>query len=397
MYVDTPQGLKALCQKLAQKSLIAFDTEFVAEDSYKPELCLVQVAAEGIAAVIDPYTCGEITPFWELLLDPNRTVVVHSGREEILFCLRSTGKTIPGLFDIQIAAALIGCDYPASYANLVQRFTGKQLDKEETRSDWRQRPLTPLQLQYALQDVRDLPLIHAKLSESLNKRGRMSWLEEEVARKQSNLMETESQEQWHRLSGIQTLTGKSVAIARRIWLWREQQAEYRGLPSRRILRDDLLIELAKRGSTDVKRMATLRGMNHRHLRDLLPDIACCIEQGQKDVVPSWPKRQKFSNTSLSGMLIQYLMAGLALICKTRQLAPSIVGTSDDLRDFAAYRLSSNPEADVLPALLSGWRGEIVGNHLDGLISGKECLVVADPYGDWPLQIRPLNLDHTASD
>ncbi len=103
-------------------------------------------------------------------------VVVHAGREEILFCFRATGKTIPNLFDVQIAAGFLGSEYPASYGNLVQRYVGKQLGKEETRSDWRHRPLTPRQLDYAAQDVRDLPLIFDKLSKDLLAKGRLEWL-----------------------------------------------------------------------------------------------------------------------------------------------------------------------------------------------------------------------------
>ncbi len=129
-----------------------------------------------------PLACGPIDIFWDLLSEPSRQTIVHSGREEILFHYRATGQLIPSLFDIQIAAGFIGLDYPASYGNLVQRFTGEILDKEETRSDWRRRPLTNRQLRYASQDVRDLPQIYKLLREQLVNWGRLDWLIEETSR-----------------------------------------------------------------------------------------------------------------------------------------------------------------------------------------------------------------------
>ncbi len=389
MFVETAQGLKALCGKLSSKILIGFDTEFVSEDSYRPELCLVQVAAEGIAAVIDPLSCGPLDAFWEVLLDPSKTVVVHSGREEILFCIRATGRIFPKLFDIQIAAALLGSEFPASFANLVQKFTGKVLDKEETRSDWRQRPLTQRQLQYALQDVVDLPVIYAKLQRELEDKGRLTWLAEEVDRKQKDLLDAEGREQWHRVGGVTALSGRSQAVARRLWLWRESEAKRRSVPPRRVLRDDLLLELARRASSDIRRMATLRGMNHRHVRDLLPQIAVCIEQGLKDDAPAQPMSIKQSKTPLSGTLVQFLMAGLAVLCRERRVAPSIVATTEDLRELVAYRLGHAAKGRM-PKLLQGWRGQVVGDQLDGLMTGKQCLLVNQTESDRPLEIRPYH-------
>ncbi len=208
-YVQTETELETLCRRLNDRELIAFDTEFVAEDSYRPQLCLVQVAVHDHIAIIDPLACPNLDSFW-ICCSTGRKVVVHAGREEILFCFRATGKTIPNLFDVQIAAGFLGSEYPASYGNLVQRYVGKQLGKEETRSDWRHRPLTPRQLDYAAQDVRDLPLIFDKLSKDLLAKGRLEWLKEEILAKQSDLAAFERQENWFRMAGMQSLTGQSL-------------------------------------------------------------------------------------------------------------------------------------------------------------------------------------------
>src|SRR5690606_26737123 len=145
--------LEALCAEIAQCRFVGFDTEFVSEDSYRPELCLIQVAFGDRLAIIDPYRVETTDPFWEVLAEPGRIVIAHAAREEIRFCYRFSGKPIAGLFDTQLAAGFVGMEYPASLATLVQRLVGKTLPKGETRTNWRHRPLTPDQITYALHDV----------------------------------------------------------------------------------------------------------------------------------------------------------------------------------------------------------------------------------------------------
>ena len=391
-YITNPESLHQLCEKIAAQKLVAFDTEFVAEDSYRPELCLVQVATLDEIAIIDPYTCVDLSPFWESLIDPETTVIVHAGREETLFCYRATRKLIPKLFDIQIAAAFLGFEYPASYGNLVHRFTGMVLDKEETRSDWRNRPLSNQQLQYAAQDVRDLPRLFETLSQHLMKQDRLSWLEEETKRRQEELADFESNESWFRISGIQALSGNSLSIVRGLWNWRDLKAKERDVPPRKVLRDDLLIELARRGTSDVRRMTSLRGMEHRHTKQYLPELSKAIEESLLDPPPTWPKKHRYGKGQPAGMLTQFLSAALAYICRTKRIAPAIVATSDDLRDFVKYRLEPQHEDAPPPSLTVGWRAEIVGKELDELLAGRLGMVLDNPSSEMPIKFcRPDEL------
>jgi ribonuclease D len=388
-YITNAESLHELCQKIRDQRLVAFDTEFVAEDSYRPELCLIQVALEKEVAIIDPYACGSMDVFWECLVSPEVTVVVHAGREETLFCYRATKRLIPNLFDIQVAVAFLGFEYPASYANLVHRFTGELLDKEETRSDWRIRPLTNQQLQYAAQDVCDLPELHRIIRGQLDKLDRLTWLEEETRRKQEELGEFESGENWFRISGIQSLSGNALSIVRGLWNWRDMKAKEKDLPPRKILRDDLLIELARRGTADVRRMSSLRGMEHRHTKQYLGELSKTIEDSLRQPPPSWPRRQKYGKGQPAAMLTQFLSAGLAYICRTKKISPAIVATSDDLRDFVKYRLDPQSDAVSPPSLLVGWRAEIVGKQLDELLAGKLAMVLDDLESETPIKFcRP---------
>src|SRR5690554_5505698 len=177
--ITTPAELNELCARLAAKPVIAFDTEFVSEDRYRPQLCLIQVAAGDILAVIDPLRVPQTEPFWELLATPGRTVIAHAAREEVRFCYHYSGKPIAGLFDTQLAAGFVGLEYPSSLSNLVSRLLNIKLSKGETRTNWRTRPLSDSQLQYAVRDVTELEAMHAILNQAIRDAGRWQWLVEE--------------------------------------------------------------------------------------------------------------------------------------------------------------------------------------------------------------------------
>src|SRR6266404_4207568 len=164
--VAEPEELAACCTYLASCPHFGFDTEFVGEQTYHPRLCLVQVATAERLFLIDPETVGPLDAFWDIVVDPANLVIVHAGREEIRLCHLWTGKTPGNLFDLQIAAGLVGLAYPLSHGALVSQLLGIQLPKGETLTEWRDRPLTPAQVRYAFDDVRYLlPLwqeVHAR-------------------------------------------------------------------------------------------------------------------------------------------------------------------------------------------------------------------------------------------
>lgn len=386
-YITNQDALHELCNQIAQDRLVAFDTEFVAEDSYRPELCLVQVALKSGIYIIDPYTTGSLKPYWDLLTEPQTQVVVHAGREETLFCYRATGKLIPKLFDIQLAAAFLGQEYPASYANLIHRYTGHTLDKEETRSDWRKRPLSHQQLQYAAQDVKDLLRLYESMSSELTKLQRLDWVIEETQNWEEELQQYESNENWFRISGIQALSGQSLAIVRALWLWREQRAKERDIPARKILRDDLLIELARRGNGDERRMASLRGMEHRHVKAMIPDLAKVIADSQNDPIPNWPRKARYGKGQPPAMLTQFLTAALASICRAKRISPAVVATADDLRDFVKFQLGDVERDLPPPGLMSGWRAEIIGKDLDDLLTGRVGMFLNPKDSEMPIRFH----------
>jgi ribonuclease D len=387
-HINSDQQLRDFCEIISAAPIVAFDTEFVSEDSYQPELCLVQLAAEDRLAIVDPLEAQDLSPLWNLLVSPGRETLVHAGREEFRFIYKATGRLPAQWFDVQIAAGLIGFEYPASYGTLSSKLLGRSLSKDETRTDWRRRPLTARQLEYALQDVAELEQIRKVLHRRLGELGRLSWLTDELADWQRDLVEYETGERWQRTAGIAGLSLRSLAIVRELWHWRDAEAERRNVPTRRVLRDDLLVELAKRQTADVKRIRAVRGMERGDLQRYMPKIAQCVEKAmalKEAELPRLPKRNSRPQLNLLG---QFLSTALGGICRSAEVAPSLAGTAQDVRDLIAYRLNLGGFAPgEVPLLARGWRAEVVGQVIDHLLAGDLAIHIGDPLADEPLEFE----------
>lgn len=385
--IQTGEELERFCEQIAQESWVGFDTEFVSEDRYRPQLCLLQIAAGDHLAVVDPLTMPETQPFWDLISTPGRTVIAHAAREEIRFCYRFTGKPIAGLFDVQLAAGFVGMEYPASLGTLVSKLEGKTLPKGESRTNWRHRPLSDHQILYALQDVTELRSMQQKLSKKVDDLQRSEWLGEELDALQQTVIDGEQRENWRRVSGMSGLTPRQMEIVRQVWLWREDRAEESDQPPRRVLRDDLVIELAKRQTDNIERIRSLRGMERRnlvpHFEALSEAIRIALEMPEEEL----PKRPRSNRKKYANMLSQFLSMSIACVCRKHQMAPSIVGNMDNVRELLAYELDGDGKDSEasLPYLLRGWRSEVVGKSFRDLLSGDLAIRVADRNADVPLE------------
>lgn len=383
-YIDTSEALADYCRELANHDVIAFDTEFVSEDRYRPQLCLVQVAAGGSLAIIDPLQMKDTQPFWDLLVEHGRTIIAHAAREESRFCYRFTGKPIAGLFDTQLSAGFVGVEYPASLGNLVNRLVNKTLPKGETRTNWRHRPLSKDQITYALHDVTELEFMYDKLSKMIDNLNRKSWVAEETAANQEKVIVAETRENWRRVSGSSGLNARQLETVRHLWRWREHRAKSTDRLPKRVMRDDLIVELAKRGSSDVKKIKNIRGMDRRGFTEHYDAIARAIADALDVPDSDLPKRGRGTRRVASPMLSQFLSTSIACISRQHKLAPPIVGNADDVRELLGYELDRRKD-DIEPKLLQGWRGEIVGKTFRKILSGEIAIRVANVKEPQPLE------------
>jgi ribonuclease D len=383
--ITSPAQLADFCRRLARAGRIGLDTEFVSEDTYRPELCLVQVATESELAVIDPYRAGDLTQFWEVLAEGPHTTIAHAAREEVNFSLTACGRPPAGVFDTQIAAGLCSTEYPSSYGAVVTKVLARKAAKGEQRTDWRRRPLSEAQIDYALEDVRYLLPLHDALIVQLEGLGRTAWLADEMSSFLRDVCTARDRPRWRRVSGIGNLSPRSLAVVRSLWQWREEQAERRDLPPRRILRDDLIVELAKRKSDNPEKIRAIRGIGQHLKREHVEQIVHSIRKGLEAPLDDIERTANPSMPAQLNLLGQFLAPALASICRNADIATSLVGTATDVRDLIAYRLNFGYDDEEGPPLLAtGWRAELVGHLIEELLAGKKSIRIADPLSEHPL-------------
>ena len=370
------------CEKIAKSSVFGFDTEFVSEESFRPELCLVQVATPEDLFVIDAIAIGSLGAFWDLVTDGKRNVIVHAGREEIRICQHLSGKAPARLFDIQVAAGLIGVGYPAGYGTLVQTFAGTRLSKQETLTDWRIRPLTADQITYAFDDVRYLLQCHEKISARLLELDRIDWAEEEFADLQarSNLDEPIG-ERWRKVKGTGGFDRKRLAMVREIVAWREEFAAKRNRPPRAILRDDLIADIVKRNPQKAQDILAFRGIQHRDSEEIM----AAIQKARALPLDTLPLQDETKPDAPQVGLIGQVMAGLlGDLCNRKSLVPGLVATASDLRELVRSKID-NTSLSGTNSLAKGWRLKHVFPVLMDFLEGKTSLRLARVDNESPFE------------
>lgn len=378
---------EALCAEIREAGEVAFDTEFVSEYSYRPELCLLQFAVNGQSYAVDPLELKDLSAWWNVMADDETTVIVHGGQAEIRFCLTHSGLTPRKLVDIQLAEGLRSRSYPLSYTNLVRRVLNVKLKGKETRTDWRRRPLSDRQTFYALEDVKHVAEVWRRQSDSLKSLGRSDWATAEFDRMISEIKSDQDAPAWHKLPGLHRLSKPELGVAVELAEWRENEADVRGCQPRRVLRDDLLIDICRRQPKTEKELLATRDMSRSNFKRGAAGMLEAVQRGieiDPEQIPVIPADSKKGERNPDEEVLGKLLAlALANRCAELNVSMQLVGTSHELRQLVrmhAYKEPVNPP----PKLLSGWRAEVCGDLLVDVLDGKISFRVADPSSENPL-------------
>lgn len=387
--VTQPEELAVCCRDLAQNTVIGWDTEFISERSLVPELCLIQISTFDTLYLIDPLSVGPLDELWQILTDPGRTVVCHGSREEIRICQHLSGRLPRGIFDLQIAAGLVGLTYPMGHAPLVHHLLGKHLKKGETMSDWRRRPLTRSQIDYAFGDVRYLLPAWKALSQQLDEMGRMGWAREEFERLIAQAQSQKTKiERWRKIRGLGKLNRRELSRVQALYAWREEKAIALNRPARSILRDDLLVEIARRDACREDELSMIRGLPQTELSEIL-EVLDWVRGLPESALPVWFRREP-APPSFS-QVTSFLSLVLRQMCRDWQIAWNLVASTGELREVAQSAIHHQPLPETSP-FSRGWRNEIVLPQLLAVLEGKFSIRLSDPRSEQPFHISRVSND-----
>jgi len=352
--VTTSAALAELGAHLERLEAIGLDTEFLRERTYRAELCLVQVSAASDAWCVDPLAMTDLAPLTRALTAPGTIKVMHASRQDIEVLLPVTGLVRP-VFDTQIAAALAGLPAQVGYAELVRRLIGHELAKTHTRADWSRRPLSPEQIEYALDDVRYLLPLKSLLEEQLQKLGRLEWLAEELAALgDARSFSTEPEHAWQRIKGLRGLDDERLRLAQQLAAWRERRAIERNRPRGWILDDTALREIVLQVPRSAQALNAITEVPAGVVKHCGEDLLACVRAA--DIADPPPALQARMRPDPAKTALVKKLGGLnQAVAGDLGLSPEILATRRDLEQLADGR------RDV--AVLKGWRRAVIGDRM----------------------------------
>ena len=351
--IANADALTAFAAGVTQAPALALDTEFMREKTYRAELCLVQLAVERDAVCIDPLALTDLGPLVPLLTGP-AVKVMHAARQDLEVLMPAVGLVQP-VFDTQIAAGLAGLPAQIGYAELARRLLAVDLAKAHTRTDWARRPLSAEQQEYALDDERHLLALRASLLDMLQSKGRIGWLEEELAGlANADALRVEPAEAWKKVKGLPTLDEARQRLAQAVAAWRERRAIERNRPRGWILDDTALREIVLRLPRSLQALGALPEIQESVVRKCGEELLALVREADiPDPPPPLPRRERPDPAQLATVKRLADIAGA--VAGELEIGPEVLATRRELERLAAGR------QDV--SLLRGWRADVIGKRL----------------------------------
>ena len=370
--ITTTEALAELCERLAKSEFVAVDTEFMRENTYWPELCLVQIANTEEAAAVDPMADGiDLTPLLDLMCENEDVLkVFHAGGQDVEIIVNLTGKTPHPIFDTQIAMMAISQNEQIGYANLVESWLGLTIDKGARFTDWSRRPLTERQIEYAIGDVTHLAKIFPKILRRLIKTGRGEWLDAEMEKlADPDNYRSDPDTAWQRIRQAgrnPQVLGRLKALAG----WREQEAQHKNIPRGRIMRDETLADIASHPPKKQDDLAKVRGLSNAWKdNDIGKRLMKVLEKAEPMPAQEMPAKEKRgAPLGKEGALVADLLK-LLLKIRSREI------------DVSARLLARTDELEMLAAgvrdlpMIQGWRYDVFGREALELVEGKLAFAV----------------------
>jgi ribonuclease D len=368
--ITTTHALAEACIRLANHPFVTIDTEFLRESTYFPVLCVIQMASSEEAVVVDALASGvDLEPFFQLMANERVLKIFHAGRQDIEIVWHHAGLIPHPVFDTQVAAMVLGYGDSISYEQLVQRITGDHLDKSHRFTDWSRRPLSQAQIAYAISDVTHLRDVYLALSMDLERRQRTEWVNEEMQiliSPETYRLDPESA--WERLR-TRVRKPKELAVLIEVAAWREREARARDVPRGRVLKDEVIGDIAVQAPTTLEKLGALRSLPKGFERSRWGEaIIEAVSRGLGRDPKTLPRIEKGRSTANGAATVELLKVLLRMTAERHAVAAKVIATVEDLD-----RIAADDAADV--AALRGWRRELFGDNALALKHGQLALAI----------------------
>lgn len=375
-WVDTDRALARIVDALGSEPEYGLDTEFMAEKTYYPQLCLVQLAWPGGIALVDVLAC-DVRALGTVFATP-ATMVTHAGGADLPIVERACGSRPARLFDTQLAAGFVGLGQP-SLVSLVSGVLGVRLDKGDQLADWTRRPLSESARRYAAGDVAHLLALASALRERIEALGRTEW----VAAENELLLRTPARDvdpetAWWRIKGARALRGERAGIAQATAAWRERRAQQTDRPPRFVLSDLALAAIVQRPPSTLDELVGVRGAGSLP-RAVGRAVLEAIEAGRALAPDELRQPPRLGDDPGLDAAVGLLTGWAAQVAAGEKVDARLLATRDDVKALVNGRPSR---------LDGGWRAQMVGADLHALAGGEAVIRLVDGGRRLSLEAAP---------
>lgn len=367
-HITTPDALSSFCQDISSAAWYALDTEFIRDRTYYPRLCMLQVATTEHVAVIDTLAVGDLSELMALFYGPEPKIF-HAASQDLEIFAHLNDAVPENIFDTQLAASVLGLGPQIGYGALVEHYTQVTLEKSQSRIDWGRRPLPAEAIQYAADDVIYLAQIYPMMVQELKDKGRDTWIADDMRALSSTeryLLKPENA--WKKVRSLNRLSGKKLATGRALCEWREGLAQQKDLPRGWILRDDLLVDIAKTQPKNKDALERLRGVKSEFMQQHASTVLGLLKDSANTGAGEENQEPMRLNPE-QRLLLDGLNLVLRYCAHQHQTNPSHVCSRDEL----VALIAGQRDGDVL----SGWKYDIAGQALLDYLAGKSRIEVRD--------------------
>lgn len=368
IWVDQADQLAALCANWREQAAIAVDTEFMRSETFYPIAGLLQIGDGKGCYLIDPLAIENNEPLRELMLDPAVTKVLHSCSEDLEVFQRWLGVVPSPLFDTQIAAAFAGLGFSLGYSSLVKNLLNIEIPKDETRSDWLQRPLSIAQLKYAALDVAHMLVVYGKLLQLLKANNRLEWVKSDCADLVANARKPEDfSDAYQKVGFAWKLRSQELAVLRELSTWRETEARARNIPRNRLIREPAMWEIARKKVQDVDQLQKIPDIPSRTIKNDGDQIVQMVSAALNSPEANWPARLDAPLAQSEGPLMKSLKNFVREFAEQEQIPAEVLIRKKDYEFIVRSGMKGGTYQ--LPQRLLGWRFGLIGERLLQIAQG----------------------------